>query len=424
MHSGSELEFMSGLPRVQGSRRWWTSLTILMLLSSGCHSLSHHQAKIEAQQRWKTARANIQYRLASQQFGGGEFEEAAQTAAQSLALDPTSTPAYVLLARAYLELGQIASANQTLENAARSGLESAELDYARGIVFEQQNRFDDAISAYAQAHERDGTSVAYFVALVECLVTVRRTNDAQRLLDEDAFSFDSDGTVSVLRAHVATLAGEEAETVSFLREAHRKSPGNRLVREELGRLLARAGRYSEALSVLEPLLAASDTSPASGTVHRAIAKCHLAEGDPLAARILLSRYTQTHPGDTPAQLLLAKAALATNDMLTAMRAIDLAQQRASGRSELKLVRAAVRWKRGSLDAAATDLRDVIAMDPTDVEAHCLLGEVLSTGKDLDAARRQFRLALQLDPNCDWATAGLNSIRQRTKPSTRPKQLHR
>ena len=117
-------------------------------------------------------------------------------------------------------------------------------------------------------------------------------------------------------------------------------------------------------------------------------------------------------------MLLAKAALGLNDLRTASRAIELAGRNGDGQSEFKLVRAAVRWKRGRFDAAAVDLRGLVAADPTDVEAHCLLAEVLSAQGRPRAARSQFQLARQLDPDSAWAQAGLASIRSGGKVGNR------
>ena len=119
-------------------------------------------------------------------------------------------------------------------------------------------------------------------------------------------------------------------------------------------------------------------------------------------------------------MLLAKAAILTNDVITALRAIDLAQQREPDHPELLLVRSAIRWKRGKLAAAASDLYDVLQNNPNDIEAHCLLGEVLHGQQRFEAACTHFREALKIDPQCAWATAGLKALAKVRPPvSTEP-----
>ena len=130
---------------------------------------------------------------------------------------------------------------------------------------------------------------------------------------------------------------------------------DRLVAQELGMLLVRAGRYEEALAVLSPVVESAAAPESCGATRRALAICHLAMGDPTSAKLVLRDYARQHPKDTLAQLLLAKSALATGDTLTALRAVDLVEQREPDHPELWLVRAALRWKRGDLAGAATDL---------------------------------------------------------------------
>jgi Tfp pilus assembly protein PilF len=74
-----------------------------------------------------------------------------------------------------------------------------------------------------------------------------------------------------------------------------------------------------------------------------------------------------------------------------------------------LVRAVIQWKRGELTAAAASLRDVLAFRPDDVEAHCLMAEVLLAQHQNEPARRHFEQALQIDPNCTWASLALQSL---------------
>ncbi len=52
------------------------------------------------------------------------------------------------------------------------------------------------------------------------------------------------------------------------------------------------------------------------------------------------------------------------------------------------------------------LQDMLATDPQDIEAHCLLAEILLTHQRPEAARTHFEQALRIDPECTWALAGL------------------
>ena len=307
---------------------------------------------------------------------------------------------------------------QILRTTADKGLASPQLHYTRGLVLENQGKFAEALLAYSQAIELEPGNIDFLSAQAECLATTGKTTQALDVLGNRMESIDDNGTLALLRAHIAALLGDDVESVRLLRNAHQKNPANPLIREELGRWLTSQGHFAEALIVLEPLISQPIDSEMNGAVRRSAATCYLMRNDPASAHAVLKLYAEDHPTDTSAQLLLAKAALGKNDMLTAMRAIDLAARHGSDRPEVRLVRAAIRWKRGRLSEAVSDLRSALAANPTDVEAHCLLGEVLSAQSRPDEARSQFRLAQQLEPASAWADAGLASLPNPAGAATR------
>lgn len=412
------------------------------LFTTACNMPNHRDAKVQAQQRWAHVRGRVRYRLAQQQYEAAQLQDAVKTVTESIALDPNQADAYVLLARTYLELGKLASAQRALEVARRLELTSPDLCYMQGVILEQRNQFESATTMYARARTMNPANVDYLVAQAECLVALDRPGEALRLLDDNIDRLDDEGTVAALAAHVAVLLGDVDGASDRYRRALSAQSAARipyqnprgfneagewlepvghdvaLIAEELGRLLVGARRYDEALSVLSPLVMEGTegqrdggTNGGRGAVRRAVATCHLALGDPASAKAVVTEYAYAHPDDALAQLLLAKAAIATGDVLTALRAVDLVQQHAPNHPELWMVRAAVQWKRGRQAAAAADLYDVIQNNPNDVEAHCLLAEVLHAQQQLPASRTYFQRALKIDPGCAWARAGLESLRQ-------------
>lgn len=411
----------------------------LALMTMSCRTMGHSDAKLEAQQRWNHMRARVKQGLATQQFEGGLFDETVHTLIESMALDANQADAYALLARANLELGKLASAQRALATAEGLGISSAELIYLQGVILEQRGQLEAAAARYAEARRLSPDSVDFLIAEAESLVTLGSPAAALGLLDEHADRLDDDGTIPALAAHISALLGDTdgavrryrqalvahqgvtvsarahagaripSRTASQWSEIGTLSPDAVLIAAELGRLLVRGGRYEEALSVLRPLVDAEADIEPGGAVRRALASCHLALGDPTSARRVLSEYAPAHPADAHAQLLLAKAAIAIGDIITALRAVDLVRQREPDRPELWLLRATVNWKRGRLGAAASDLYDFLQNNPDDVDAHCLLAEVLRAQQRVEAARTHFERALQINPDFRWAIAGLKAL---------------
>jgi len=375
------------------------------VILSGCHSPSHPEAKRLAEQRWREARAGVKLQLARQQYDGGQFDDVVRTVSESIALDPTRSEAFVLLARSNLELSKPASAEQAIEAARRSGLDSADLHYIRGVILEQRNQHTGAVDEYAQARAMNSDNVDYIVAQAECLVVLNRPEEALILLDENMHRFDADGTIAVLAGRVAALLGNWEGAARRLGQAVSILGDSPIVAEELGLLLVRAGRCEEALALLRPLIEAAGESEAAA-VRRGIATCALTLGDPTSAKAVLIDYARLHPEDGSAQLLLAEAALETNDLLTAARAADLAEQLSPGRGDIALVRAAVLWRRSAYTAAADALYALLEKEPANVEAYCLLAEVLRAQDQDDAAKDCLERALRINPSCIWARHAL------------------
>jgi len=410
-------------PGIPGRKRQGRSLALPVLLETlsplfvasavtfllgGCHSPSHPQAKQMAEQRWNEVRAGVKLQLARQQYDGGLFDDVVRTVTEAIALDSTRPESFVLLSQANLELSKRASAEQALEAARRSGLDSADLRYMRGVILELRSNHHAAVAEYAQARMMNADNVDYLVAQVECLVVLDRPEEALALLDENLHRFDSNGTIAVLAGRIAGLLGDWDGAAKRLEQSGVILSANPVVAEELGLLLVRAGRCQEAVALLRPLIEAAGESE-SGAVRRGVATCSLALGDPTSAMDVLIDYARSHLQDEPAQLLLAKAALEKNDLLTAARAADLAEQLAPGRGDTALVRAAIQWRRTEYAGAAETLYELLEIEPANEEAYCLLAEVLRAQGQDAAARDCLERALRINPSCNLARHALASL---------------
>lgn len=393
---------------------------VLLCSLAGCRTMTHKEASLKAQARWNQVRGQVKYQLASQQLESGQFSDAVKSATESLSLDPSQPATYVVLVKANLELGKRASADRALTAAQREGLDSADLHYLRGVVLEQQGDDEGALQRFRAAREMRPDEIDFVVAEAETYVALSRPDEALTLIEKSRNNVD-DETLVVLRAYIAALVGDREEALEQSGRAWETKHDNPLIVQTYGRHLADAGRYQQALRVLAPLVGTPYDTPPRGSLRRTMAECHLALGDASSARDALMDYVQSHPTDSSACILLAKAAVATNDIVTALRALDWAQPTVSDRPEFWMVRAAVNYQRGRWPEASRDLYDLITNHPDDVEAHCLLGEVLRAMDQREGAQAYFERALALDSQCAWAKAGLASLQDKAragKPSGR------
>jgi Flp pilus assembly protein TadD len=387
---------------------WCGSLCSL----AGCQTPTHAQAKVQAEQRWSQVRGQVKLQLARQQFERGLFEDSIKTLQEATTLDSTSADAYAMLAKANLELGKSTTAEQVLTAAEKMGLTSADLHYFRGVVLEQRNELDAALSQYVKACSLDATRVEYLLARIETLVALNRTQEALALADSSANQFDDDASIALLGARIAALTGDDKGALERFQNPSIQNAGSRVATEELGTLLATQGRCSETIRILQPLCDSSakelDAPAVSAQARRTLAECYLTENQPKLAIGVLYDHAVANPADKASQLLLAKAGLAAGEYMTALQALEQAGRGSRSSPEVELLLATTHWKRNDLGSAESVLDQVLTTYPGDVDAWCLRGELLLELGRREEARSAFERATQIDPECGWAAKHLKA----------------
>ncbi|MFQ5463537.1 MAG: tetratricopeptide repeat protein [Phycisphaerae bacterium] len=404
--------------RIPGTAHCGIAL-ISLASTMGCHTTQHATAKLQAQQRWGTVRAEIKLQLAQQAFDHFRFAEAAEAASEAIALDATLLDGHVLLAQSRIAESKTSEARRIIATARRAGLAGPELDYTEGMLLEWQGRPEEALALYARARSQHATRADYLIAQVECLVALDRAEVAMRLLNETRRAFDDNPEVMLLAGRTAEFLNQPRQAVRWLQDAYARGAGSFDIALAFGRALATTGRFLEAVSVLDPLLGSNLSESDESEVRRTLAIAHLAHGQAESALRVITPQAQRHEDDTLAQVLQARAALALGDTSTASRAIDRALRGTSKSTQPRILQALLQKQSGATGDAAATLFDVLADHPADVEAHCLLAEVMIVSKRFDAARVHFRKAIQLQPGCLWAIQGLQRLPQPAPENEKP-----
>ncbi len=384
-------------------------LPFVALLLSACNAGSHTEHKVQAEQRWNHVRARVQFQLAEKQYEGGLLEDSLRTVTESLTLDANQADAYALLAKSNLELGKIASAKNALDLATKSGADHTSLTYLRGVVFEQKDQPDLALREFEKAYQAEPTNIDYVIAYVECLATLGQTDKALLFLKNASKEVDDKQSVSLLAARLAEVEGDTNAVIAHLQSASSDPEVAKAVAEDLGVYLVRAKRHTDAIRVLEPFVASLAKPGTHGSARKALATALQSVGNPESARKILLGYAPLHPSDVAAQILLAKTSIETRDMVTALEAIDRAEQIAPEKTEVRFVRAVIQWRRGDTDLAINSLAALIHDNPNNFDACYLLGEIHLSLDDMTSARVYFRRALEINPTDPWAASALTSI---------------
>lgn len=393
-----------------GSIRWLSiTVSTTAICLSGCKTLSPKEAKQQAETRWGGVRSKVKLQLAEQHFQRRQFADALRAGSEAIALDPVDAKGYALAAKCHLELGQAASAEGVLDAAAKAGVSSPDLIYLHGVVLELREDLPGATDAYRKAREADGKQVDFLLAEAECMAAAGQGQIAIQLLSGHLHAYDERGDVALLAARIAEMAHDEPVAIHWYRQAIAALPGNELVAEELGVLLAQRGECGEAVHLLRPLINEAVDAAERGSVRRGLARCYLQWDDATSAGAVLADYARRMPQDSAAQMLLAQSSLASNDLLTAAEAVRRLELHVPAARDSLLLRALLDWKQGRTSEAAARLEGFVEAHPSDGEAACLLGEMLAALEQRDGAIAAFERAAFADPGNKWATARLAQL---------------
>ena len=108
-----------------------TILTIgICVLLGGCNTgPPQKEARQLAEKRFSHQKAKIKYLLAFEQFENGQTDKARKSASEAIGLYPDDPAYFLLLAKIYLEEGELSKAREILYHMADSESPTAEYSY-------------------------------------------------------------------------------------------------------------------------------------------------------------------------------------------------------------------------------------------------------------------------------------------------------
>lgn len=301
--------------------RWTAALLGAVALGSGCAQITSFDARKEAAERWKLARAQVKARLAADQLAAGHVRDAAQEANEAIRLDPENPRLHVLRARVALAQGDAATA-QALLNTVLSRREQdvdaslrAEAHYLAGVVAQQRLRWDEALVSFVRAVELDRFDVAYLVAVAQALLQSGKPHDALDTLVGREADFGFTPAYQAALAECYEQLGDWPAAAAAWRQVNADTD-DAGIQSRLATTLHRAGRHAEAAGILETLVP-DDAAPVAPDPQRPdaqqsalrllLAECLLEDGQLDRARTQAGRVVRAEPRNLAAWLLLARA---------------------------------------------------------------------------------------------------------------------
>lgn len=392
------------------------------LTLGGCNAVNHEEAKISADKRWVEVRTDLKLQMAEKAFEELRFEDAALTAAETLTLDPARHEAFAIMIKSYLEMQDLERTEDAIATARAASADSPELTYLRGVYLEMRGKYEQALACFSDARSRAPRETDYLIGQVETLLQLDRAEVALRIINEHLAEYDDEDKIAPLAAVAAELAGESRIAIRWYQKSCMLMPSQAWLHTRLARLLIGEGRHDDAIHWLAPFLEEEPSGTPAGqadgkdatTGHRAtimalLADARLHAGKAAAAVETQQALAEMEPANAHRQLRLMEAAMRAGRPDIAVRTAVRASQHLPAHDEIGLMHASALRVMKRNDEAVTVLQSLLTHHPRDVDALCLLAEILAETGDDEQAVERFKQALELQANCRWARLGLQRL---------------
>lgn len=382
-------------------------------LLAGCQGNGRQEKALQlAKDRFDHSKADLKYLLAADQYKNGQIKHAKQSIQEAIGLDPNAGEYYLLLAKIFIEEGSLSNADKALRTIRELSGATAEHSYVSGILAERFGRQSEALAHYEMAHEMDPLNLDYLMAFGEMLVNVDRLSDALYLVENLLPDFDGHGRLQALKGEILTLLNRYDEAADAFRFAAVQTPNDNKLLESQGLCLYRAGRYAECISVLN-ILAARQKEDFPVHSLRALAHSYMEIGEHATALVYWDDVTRNHPADYQARIMQARCDIQLGRLESAQRAAIKAVQLAPERPGTQLILGVVYWQRENWINARRALEAAVRVDPTDIEALCLLGQVCEAEGQPQRATGYYKRALEQQSDHELARMLLEELQALT-----------
>lgn len=258
---------------------------------------------------------------------------------------------------------------------------------------------------------REKTSAAGFlVAARECLSW--REEDpravlaaADRLVDRSLANDGGSVEGWLLKAEIRTLSYDTEGELAVLDAAKQKGVDDPRLKARRARILRKSGLLESAAALL---VEATRENALDADALRELGHLRLEQGDSKAAVEAFDR-AERLAGITPemrqaVRVDRAIALLHGGDFDAAFQAVDSVVKSGVATADAWVVRGAAQWMLGKIDAARSDLKSALEVDPQNRDAVYGLGVLLGLAGDLAGSEARFLEAEELDPLRGFDTA--------------------
>jgi len=389
----------------------WIGLTVLAMVIVGCGQKPIKEARMDSFDRWCKARARIFCGMAEQNLQAGRLVEARKKAEQAVELAPKFIEARMVLGRIRIEQDAYVSAITELREACKLDGQSTRAQYLLGVALEKAGHTQEAVDAYKKAYELDNANVDAVMAAGEVLAINGRSGEGSKYVED--YLAQSKGTPAMveLAGRLAMCSKQYELAAGRYMLLTRRNGDNAHWQEELARALFVSGRYARAAEALEACTTIKG-SKAPVWVYAMLGDCYTAVSRPNRARLVYAEALARKPSSPELMVKMAQAYLAVGDTGTASSIARKALQVAPGGLEATLVLGYSLLRAKKPLEAERVLGPAVMLYPKSVTLLCLLGRCHAAAGDSDEAKKCYREAVKVDPECEVAKKLFSQIEQK------------
>jgi tetratricopeptide (TPR) repeat protein len=288
----------------------------------GCHAgpKTHSQARQEAEQRWKLARADVKARLAAAEFDAGRLDKAARELESARELDPQNPTLQLLDAQVHLNEGRPMEAERLADSLIGDPQVGGQAHYLKGVILQQRGDWEAAARSYATAVRLMPLDAAALVAAVGACLQCDDEAGAASLIESSRAALSNESGFHAAAAELAERRGDWREaTRCWRRVADLSIEPDSL--ERLASAAYRAEHWAEALSALQALVEARPAAR-SAALHYRLALCRQKLRDEDGAREELAAALTIEPGHPAALRLLVELLVEAGELVAARTLLD------------------------------------------------------------------------------------------------------
>lgn len=310
---------------------------------------------------------------------------------------PDAIQAYTAYATFLVKADRVTEAQATLEQARAKLPDTAGLHRAFGEVASTQGKWDDAVSHFKAALEKNPNDLGTRFRLGVAYRSMNNLDAAAKEFDNIVAVDKSYPNIAIERGLLFERSGDIQKALEQFQSAYEKAPNDVDLMLRVGAAYITVGNIEKGLPLLEKVKSQRPNSPEA---NHYIGRAYLKQGGLEAASAMrfLQRAVDLDPNRAEYHLYVAWAANeATPAQLGLARThVDKALALDKALADAYWQRGVVSLREGQLADALKDLKKALELKPSRIEAHAALAEVYGQKNDVPNAMAEWSRAIAGD----------------------------